>query len=393
MSSTKILLTGATGYIGGTILHQLVVSTEPSLKDVTISLLLRDGGKDRIAKLETKYGDRVECIPFSGLDDLALLTETASKHDIIINAASGFHAASAEAMIKGLALRKESLAAASQPTDKVWMLHTSGCSNISDKPVTGESHPEREWCDADPDAVFAFEKAEDARSPYPQRTSELRALEAGEALGVPVLSVQSLIIFGPGEGLFQDAGVIVPIMMRYVLDHGHGFVAGDGTGTFDIVHISDVGAVYTLLVCRIIEGRSAALPRGRRGFIFPTNGRERVHDVAMRCLDAAFDVGVLPRDGGPQTKEVRTIDLAEAASLMAGNYTVAEAAWASHLQQKGTVARDLGWVPTFGQEAWDEEFKLELQAALDGKRAMTIANTLNGAKEGGWYLEDRECLL
>ncbi|KAL6690473.1 NAD dependent epimerase/dehydratase [Trichoderma pleuroticola] len=294
MSSTKILLTGATGYIGGTILHQL---------------------------LEAKYGDRVECIPFSGLDDLALLTETAGKHDIIINAASGFHAASAEAMIKGLALRKESLAAASQTTDEAWMLHTSGCSNISDKP-----------------------KAEDARSPYPQRTSELRALEAGEALGIPVLSVQSPIIFGTGEGLLQDAAVIVPIMMRYVLDHGHGFVAGDGTGTFDIVHISGVGSVYTLLVRRIIEGRAADLPRGR----------ERVHDVAMRCL--------------------------EAASLMAGNYTVAEAAWASHLQQKGTVARDLGWVPTFGQEAWEQEFKLELQAALDGKRAMTIENTLNGEK-------------
>ncbi|KAI1082445.1 NAD dependent epimerase/dehydratase [Whalleya microplaca] len=369
MSPPKVLLTGATGYIGGTVLNQLVTSTSPNLEAVTVSILVR--GEERAAKLRGKYGDRIVCILFKDFDEIPLITEVASQHDIIINAGSGFHPASAEAMVRGLAQRK---AATGKP---VWMLHTSGCSNISDRPITDTAYPDREWDDADAEAVYEFEKATNEREWYAQRTSELAVLDTGIELGVNTLSIQVPNMCGTGEGLFQNASLMIPIMMGYVLARGYGFTLGDGTGAIDYVHISDLAALYVLLLQKILEDGGKDLPTGKKGIIFPTNGRSRTYDIAQRCVDVAFETGALPKPDGPQEKEVRTVDIAEAATTTAGNTVIAETGWAGHRLTKGTVARKLGWNPTRGEDAWHQDFYDELKAALAGKRGVTIDNCIN----------------
>jgi hypothetical protein len=42
---SKILLAGATGYVGGTVLSQLLVNTASSIKDLTFGLLVRDNAQ------------------------------------------------------------------------------------------------------------------------------------------------------------------------------------------------------------------------------------------------------------------------------------------------------------------------------------------------------------
>src|SRR5689334_13797973 len=128
--SPKILLTGATGFIGGTILTQLLTSSSPELEKPKITCLLR--GNDRAAKLTEKYGDRVHPVIYQGLDDLSTTVDIASQHDIVINTTDGYHAASAQALVRGLAQRKK------ETGRPVWMIHTSGTSNLSDRPITGK---------------------------------------------------------------------------------------------------------------------------------------------------------------------------------------------------------------------------------------------------------------
>lgn len=364
MSAPKILLTGATGYIGGTILNQLATSDNQAVRGSTVSVLVR--GEDKAAKLKDRYGDRIECIQFKDFDEIPLITEAASQHDIIVNAGSGFHPPSAEAMVKGLAQRK---ASTGKP---VWMIHTSGCSNISDRPITGTAYPDREWDDSDAEAVYKFEKEENGKEWYPQRASELLVLDTGAELGVHTTSIQIPNICGTGEGLFQNASLMIPIMMGYVLSKGYGFAAGDGTGVIDYVHVSDLAALFVLCVRKILEGTGDEIPRWTKGIIFPTNGRTLMKEIAEGCLDVTFEAGVLPLAGGPQEKEVRMVDLEEAATTTAGNLVVAEMGWSGHRKTKGTVARKLGWNPTRGEEAWKQDFWTELKAAQDGKRGITI---------------------
>ncbi|TDZ38489.1 hypothetical protein C8035_v004796 [Colletotrichum spinosum] len=107
-SKPRILLTGATGYVGGTVLHHLLAT--PSLTSVItpsnpVTLPVR-APLDRLAKLTATYGSRVNPVPFTSLDDTAALRTLASQHDIVINAGSGFHPASAEALVQGLAARR-----------------------------------------------------------------------------------------------------------------------------------------------------------------------------------------------------------------------------------------------------------------------------------------------
>jgi hypothetical protein len=115
--------------------------------------------------------------------------------------------------------------------------------------MTGTARPDADYCDADAEKVYEFEKSLEAKEgPYPQRTSELLALDTGIETGVNVLSIQAPCIFGSGEGLFQQAGLIIPIMIAYVLSRGYGFSLHQGTAVIDIVHVADLADWYIFCI-------------------------------------------------------------------------------------------------------------------------------------------------
>ncbi|KAK1046534.1 hypothetical protein LTR74_017948 [Friedmanniomyces endolithicus] len=84
----KILLTGATGYIGGSILSHLLACDSSALKETPITCLVR--GEDRIPKLNKAYGGLVEPVIYRDLDDTEKTIEVASQHDIVVNTTLGF---------------------------------------------------------------------------------------------------------------------------------------------------------------------------------------------------------------------------------------------------------------------------------------------------------------
>ncbi|RYO85788.1 hypothetical protein DL764_009109 [Monosporascus ibericus] len=348
MSPPKVLLTGATGYIGVTILNQLVTSEAESLRDLTISLPVR--GEDRAAKLKNKYGGRIvrQCgvwLPPSKRRGNGAWSGPAQGHD--------------------------------RPAH--WMIHTSGCSNISDRPLMGTAHPDREWDDAEAEAVYEFEKVDNARVVPAAGIGAARPRHEpqGRRRGAQ----------HPGLQRLWRGGGPVPGRRRHDPHHdrlrpgaGHGFALGDGAGAIIYVHVSGLAALYVRCVRRIVEDGGRDLPRRRAGILFPANGRTTMQDIARRCVGAAFDYGVLPRnDEGPRDREVRTVDLDEAATTTVGNRVVAEVGCARHRLTKGTAARKLGWESTRGQEAWAQNFRDELRAALAEKSGVAMGNCINEA--------------
>lgn len=76
-TANRILLTGATGYVGGTILSHLIKNEEPSIKALTFDLLVRT--EDAAAKLRDAYGDRVNPIQWpGGLTNFDFIAQTAA---------------------------------------------------------------------------------------------------------------------------------------------------------------------------------------------------------------------------------------------------------------------------------------------------------------------------
>lgn len=199
---TQILLVGATGYVGGTVLSFLFSSPSPTLSNLSIAVLVRR--PQQAEKLRAAYGTRIRTVQWLGLHDPDSIEQIAASYDIIINAGTGFVAEGAKAFVGGLARR----IGGDHPVP--WLIHTSGCTNLVDlKGNTGE------WDDGrDGEAVFEFLKALDEKDSYPQRTAEIKVLDTAARKGVQAVSVQAPLIFGEGEGLFNWQGVVVPLVMR-----------------------------------------------------------------------------------------------------------------------------------------------------------------------------------
>ncbi|KAI5918158.1 hypothetical protein F4810DRAFT_693538 [Camillea tinctor] len=358
----KILLTGATGYIGGTVLDHLIRNEEPSIKGLTFDLTVRSNYA--VEKLRKAYGDRVNPILWDGFTDSAAISGLASNYDIIINTGTGILPDGAKALMNGLARRM-------QPEHPVpWMLHLSGCSNLADLPLTQTAHPEREWDDANSKAVYEYLKSEDEHTPYPQRTAEVGVLTAAQRTGVRAVSINSPCVIGFGTGLFNQQSFLIQSIMRYIIKYGHGFKLND-TANFDWVHVEDLADIYVLLLRTILERDDRGIgyiPSGENGIISSAVKRVLVSDIMHMCLDTVFEAGLLPRSDTPKEKVIRQVSLQEIAEeTVWGAMDMAERSWAGHKVMTGTVAKKLlGWNPSRLDEAWRQEYIDVLNTLREG---------------------------
>ncbi|KAI0111990.1 NAD(P)-binding protein [Daldinia grandis] len=355
----QILLTGATGFIGGTILDHFINSKSPALSGANISLLLR--GADRAAKLTSTYGPRVKPILYKDIDDIDATIAAAAQHDVVINTTTGFHPASVQAVVRGLAQRK-----AATGRD-VWLIHTSGNSNFSDTPITKSwVEPEgREFDDAKDD-IYGYEKDREVREgPYHQRTTELSVIDLALELGVKSIVINSGTIYGRGTGLFNKTSAQVPLFAQAVLQFKKGILVGDGKGVWDHVHVEDLADLYLLVLERIIAKGGEGVPSGKKGIIFSGNGRHQWLDVAQGVADAVFAEGQIP------SNKLEAVTLEEVAKyFMDGQIPVevVEKAIVSNARTVSSVAKSLGWKPTRGEEAWKQGFVEEVKVELEKRK-------------------------
>ncbi|KAI9821020.1 MAG: hypothetical protein M1827_003753 [Pycnora praestabilis] len=344
MSGTKLLLTGATGYIGGSVLNTLLSSTRSPLENLQTSVLVR---REDQAKLLAEKG--VNPILIKDLDDVDVIRRAASEHDVVVHTASGFHSASAKALILGLGDRKKSGAGKGE----VHCLHTSGTSNLADQPITGKYKEDRVFSDTDPD-IYGYEVKREKSQPYHQRTTDLTVVETGKEVGVKTYIIMSPTIYGVGTGSFNKLTMQIPSMIRAALKNGHASVIGEGKGQWDHVHVEDLAVLYELMLSTILKGGKQKLPNGEQGIYFSANGTYTWKDVsegvAAACTELAPD--------RVSTKEVKSMSLKEGAKMWAGgDELLAELGFASN--------RDIfGWKPKRTQEDFRKHFRDETEIIL-----------------------------
>ncbi|KAI0900217.1 NAD dependent epimerase/dehydratase family protein [Annulohypoxylon nitens] len=353
-TSPKILLTGATGYIGGTILSQILSSSSPALSAVTISCLLR--GPDRAAKLSSTYGSRVNPIVYKDLDDVEATVSAAAEHDIVITTTQGWHTASSQALLRGLAQRK-----ASTGRD-VWLIHTSGTSNVSTSTLGTDVGQKVNEFDDVKDNIYEYEKDREQKDgPYAQRTTELAVVDKGVELGVKTLVIMSPTIFGLGTGLWNKSSIQIPLFAGAVLQSKRPLVLGDGKGVWDHVHVEDLAELYVRVLIRILENGGEGVPAGKKGIIFSANGRHSWLEVTQEVVAAFYEKGLLA------DREVQSIGLPDLIKILGADVftdEILELAFASDSRTVSSVARSLGWNPTRGEEAWKQEFRDVAEAVL-----------------------------
>jgi nucleoside-diphosphate-sugar epimerase len=231
----KIFITGASGYIGGSLAVALLAAGHQ------VSGLART--VDTGAALE-----RLGILPVRGtLGDADVLTQAAAAADVTVNAASADHRAAAGAMLRALA-----------GTGKTF-LHTSGSSIVGSR-ARGELN-EKVF---DEDTPFA---------PSPARAARVAIdtmVRAAAGTGVQTIVIAPSLTYGRGRGL-NPHSIQVPWLIALAKKYGVVKHIGSGENRWSNVHIDDLVTLYTLA----IEKAPAA------AFYFAENGENSMREVCQ----------------------------------------------------------------------------------------------------------------
>ena len=229
----KIFITGASGYIGGSVAAGLMAAGHH------VSGLAR--AQETAAALAM-----LGMTPVRGtLDDAEVLARAARDADVTINAANAGHRAAVEAMLTALAGSGKTF------------LHTDGSSIVGTR-----ARGELVETVFDEDTPF---------TPTPQRAPRV-AIDAmvrrAAEHGVRSVVIAPSLIYGRGRGV-NPHSIQVPWLIKVAKKFGVARHIGSGENRWANVHIDDVAALYALAIEKAPAG----------AFYFAENGENSMREV------------------------------------------------------------------------------------------------------------------
>jgi nucleoside-diphosphate-sugar epimerase len=229
----KVFMTGASGYIGGTVADSLIKAGHP------VAALART--EDTAARLRAHGIEPVR----GELSSHSVVRNAARNADAVINCANADDPFVVAAIVEGLAGSGKAF------------LHTSGSSVVGDKAagrVSPKIHHEDTPFEPLPEKI--------------QRVAVDRAVLASAAQGVRSVVLCPCLIYGQGRGAHADS-IQVPNLIRQAVRSGIPRYIGAGENIWSTVHIDDVAGAYLL-----------ALEAARAGsFYFIENGEASLKSI------------------------------------------------------------------------------------------------------------------
>jgi nucleoside-diphosphate-sugar epimerase len=293
-----VFITGATGFIGGSIAVRLVEQGHE------VSGLTRKA--ESAATLED-----LGIVPVIGtLDERDLLMREADRSDAVINAADSDHRPAVEALIDALAGSRRPL------------LHTSGSSIVAED-SRGELSTQ----------IYSEQDVRtDGWEPAPDKTARValdRLVLAAAGRGIRSAVLCNSLIYGHGRGPGRDS-VQIPRLVAQARKSGVVRHIGPGRNIWSTVHIDDVVDLYMRAL--------ADAPAG--SFYFVENGEASFADMAS-AISAALGLG-----------PAQQWDVASA--IAEWGYEPAVYALGSNSRVRGRNARtELDWTPEYNSAtAW-----------------------------------------
>jgi nucleoside-diphosphate-sugar epimerase len=283
----RIFLTGASGYIGGSVGAALLSARHELLGLVRSP---QKAAQLRALGIEPVLGE---------LNDVGLLARAAREADAVVHTADADHRAAVEAMLAALA-------GSGKP-----FVHTSGSSIVGDG-AWGEPT----------DQVYADETP---FRPGPGRAARVAVNErvlAAAREGVRATVISPSLIYGEGRGLHRES-IQVPRLVAVARKHGVPRHVGRGENVWSNVHIDDLVDLYLRVLERAPAGAS----------YYAENGESSMRE-ACAAIGRALGLG---ERTAPMTKEEAIAEFGEGPAT----YT-----YGSNSRVRATRARrSLGWAP------------------------------------------------
>lgn len=282
----KVFITGAAGFIGGSIATGLVQAGH------NVTGLVRSA----------EQADELKALgitPVIGtLEDSTLLAAQACAADAVINAASSDHRGAVEALLDAL-----------RGSNKAF-LHTSGSSIVGDA-SGGKSS----------DVIYVEDNLPPPTVDKAARVAIDNLILAAAKDGVNSAVICNTLIYGHSLGVNRDS-VQLPRLLKQARKSGVVRHVGSGQNIWSNVHIEDVVALYLLALTRNVPGTFYFVESGEASFIDMTT-----------AMAQALNLGQ-PQDWPLQDAEAEW------------GYEMANYGLGSNSRVRGKHARELlGWAP------------------------------------------------
>ncbi|KAJ3491669.1 hypothetical protein NLJ89_g11314 [Agrocybe chaxingu] len=333
----NIFFTGATGYVGGSILSRLLQHKDAASFHITA--LVRS--TDKAEKLKTLGVDTV--IGSYTDKDSTFLTEAASKADVVFTAADSDVLPPAQAILDGLKLKYE--ASGTAPI----LIHTSG-TGILLNDARGLHDEHIHYSDLETEKLNALPVT------VLHRNVDIPIMEADKAGYVKAYLIAPSLVFGNPQGPLVDLGiqslhsVMTKWLVKAAIARKNGGYFGKGVNKWAAIDVEDNADLYIILF-DAIRANADEVPRG---YYFAENFQFSFIEEAAAISEALVELGV----GSSREPSVFTAE--EGEKYFGPLFPFI----GSNTYAKGDRGRALGWKPQIGQEAYLEYVKSQMKVYL-----------------------------
>ncbi|TFK90669.1 NAD-P-binding protein [Polyporus arcularius HHB13444] len=341
-TKTPIFLTGATGYIGGSVLSRLL--EHPSADTFDITVLVRDGKKAQI--LESQFGVKAVVGTHQEHDKIEGLVENAH---IVFHLPDPDDVPLIQAILRGMRTRHTKLG------DLPILIHTSGTGTLADD-ARGVYPTDTVYDDLD------VEQIKSIRPDAPHRPVDLLIAEADTQGYVRAYIVLPSLIYGFATHRLVKAGVSnsisiqIPFLIRASLARKQAGMIGQGKALWPDVHIDDIADLYLTVFDTAVRDPDAA-EHGWNGFYLGENGEHSWYQVSKAIGHVLVGLGI---SNDPEPTSFTSEELVK----YFGSEEDAFSTWGSNSRARGNRGRSIGWKPRHTAEDMLKSITPEVEALV-----------------------------
>ncbi|KAH9215868.1 hypothetical protein DL95DRAFT_499320 [Leptodontidium sp. 2 PMI_412] len=322
-----LLLTGATGYIGGHTLQHLTL-THP---EWSITVLLRTESQAKI--ISNQYPTSRIKIFVGSLKDLELVGKCAAEADVVLRI---------EIIISHM----------SQPQlqthhGKKLFIQLSPLTALLNTSTTGYGSPSSTIYHDSP----SNPSKENITHHFPPSSPEHAIIATGNEHGVSTAILCPSLIYGVGQGPVRKRGCTVPYLIEAVMKRGRGFTVGEGRN------------VMSCTLCHVYNSKSLTHPPSTSGFYFlassPPNNDISFNEITTAIVNNCRARNII------QSTEIERLSPGQAAQI----HPWAPMLWGANCRGFSDRLRELGWEARGRglRESLDEMVEFEV-GLLKGQR-------------------------
>ncbi|KUI69069.1 hypothetical protein VM1G_04695 [Cytospora mali] len=349
MSSHRILITGGSGYLGGTLLARWKDANLPAY-DKLYALVRSDYQAEAVEK---RYG--AEALRLDLDDEMAVRKGIVeNKITIVYFLTDALRAKAQVYFIKALAEVKKATGL------EVHFLHTSGAKIFSSHAAAVTDRP---LLDTDPD-LYSMQKSQIQNTRFDIFKEAVGAnctvVEEAERQGVRSYIFTPCVVYGKGEGFGNIISIQTVAIVQAAQAMKRVYKVDEGRPTWPVCHVIDNTTLYIQILRKILNGEDPG--HGRNGYFLASSGSVGWDDIYTAMASALAKRNVIDDASVvPASKQILE-QMGTAMGCPAEFVTVQIGGQCTFTAEHG---KKIGWKPQFAPEHIIEYADTEVEIILE----------------------------